>query len=379
MPRQIAILGRHIENGLGGLALLAMGLLPVLELGLRALTGGGLPGSVGYVQNLTLWVGFLGAIIASREGRHLNLSAGSLVVPGSLQPLAASLATIVSTMVGAGLFWASLGFVQSEMADPVRVGGWLPLWCVESVLPFSFLVITWRFIRHAGTTKQQILAALGIPLAAAVGWLLAPAAQVLLWPALIGLIIAAVLGAPIFVVLGGAALALFFADGVPVAAIPVETYRIVVSPSIPMIPLFTLTGFLLAEGGASRRLVRLFDALFGWLPGGLVIATTLVCAFFCHLYRCIGRGDPGARRAAVTHSLEGWVAGTVFARLGDGHRLNWLTLPTEPGHHPLWRRRARADPGSVHGGAGARRNHGRGGMPVRRVQIAQERRKTASL
>jgi tripartite ATP-independent transporter DctM subunit len=41
-----------------------------------------------------------------------------------------------------------------------------------------------------------------------------------------------------------------------------------------------LTGYLLAEGGASRRLVRLFRALFGWMPGGLAIATTLVCAFF---------------------------------------------------------------------------------------------------
>jgi tripartite ATP-independent transporter DctM subunit len=73
---------------------------------------------------------------------------------------------------------------------------------------------------------------------------------------------------------------LLFADGIPIAAIPVETYRIVVSPSIPAIPLFTLTGYLLAEGGSSARLVRLFRALFAWMPGGLVVATTLVCAFF---------------------------------------------------------------------------------------------------
>jgi tripartite ATP-independent transporter DctM subunit len=60
----------------------------------------------------------------------------------------------------------------------------------------------------------------------------------------------------------------------------VETYRIIVSPGIPTIPLFTLTGNLLAEGKASQRLVRLFRALFGWMPGGLAIAATLVCAFF---------------------------------------------------------------------------------------------------
>ena len=54
MPPNIAIFGRRVENGICGLALLAMGLLPVLELGLRAIFGSGLPGSVGYVQNLTL-------------------------------------------------------------------------------------------------------------------------------------------------------------------------------------------------------------------------------------------------------------------------------------------------------------------------------------
>ena len=88
------------------------------------------------------------------------------------------------------------------------------------------------------------------------------------------------MGAPIFVVLGGATLMLFLATEVPAAAVTVETYRIVVSPSIPAIPLFTLTGCLLAAGSASERLVRLFRALVGWMPGGLAIATTLVCAFF---------------------------------------------------------------------------------------------------
>ncbi len=279
MPRLLT-LARRAEDTATGLALVTMALLPVLELSLRGLFGRSLPGSLGYVQNLTLWVGFLGAIIASREGRHLNLSTGLLTLPPRAQRLADAATGAVSAAVGTGLFWASLRFVESELADPVRLGGWLPLWCVELVLPFSFLVITARFVIQAGGPWQRAVAALGIPAAAAIGFLSMPLAGGLVWPALIGLAVAAVLGAPIFVALGGAALVLFFADGVPVAAIPVEIYRIVVSPTIQTIPLFTLTGFLLSEGGAGRRLVRLFHAFFGWMPGGLVIATTLVAAFF---------------------------------------------------------------------------------------------------
>ena len=43
---------------------------------------------------------------------------------------------------------------------------------------------------------------------------------------------------------------------------------------------FYLGGYILAEGGASRRLVRVFSALVGWLPGGLAVTTALAFAFF---------------------------------------------------------------------------------------------------
>jgi tripartite ATP-independent transporter DctM subunit len=270
---------RRAEDGLTVVALLLMGILPVLELILRTLFRTGIPGTSGYVQNLTLWVGFLGAMIASREGRHLNLSTDE-VMPGRLQTIAMTLAAAVSTAVASGLSWASFQFVRAEMASPANIAGWLPIWVVEAILPISFAVITLRFVLQAGGGTARAIAFLGIPAAMFIGFLLEPYAPQLVWPAIAGLVGAAVIGAPIFVILGGAALLLFFAEGVPVAAIPVETYRIVVSPAIPTIPLFTLTGYLLAEGRASERLVRLFRALFGWIPGGLPIVTTLVCAFF---------------------------------------------------------------------------------------------------
>ncbi|MGC4082132.1 MAG: TRAP transporter large permease subunit [Vicinamibacterales bacterium] len=46
------------------------------------------------------------------------------------------------------------------------------------------------------------------------------------------------------------------------------------------IPLFTLTGFLLAEGKASERLLRVFRALFGWIPGGTAVVCAVLCSFF---------------------------------------------------------------------------------------------------
>jgi tripartite ATP-independent transporter DctM subunit len=253
---------RSIENALIGSALLAMALFPVLEILLRTFFATGIPGNSGYVQNLTLWIGFIGAAVASREGRHLSLSTGLFTLSGRLGKIMASLSAFVSTAVAAGLFWASFEFVRSELEAPTLIGGWLPLWLAEAVLPFAFTLITLRFITQAGGWRDRCIAFLGIPATAAIGLLLEPIAAQLVWPGIAALVLAALVGA------------------VPIAAIPVETYRIIVSPAIPTIPLFTLAGFLLAEGKANERLFRLFRALFGWMPGGLAIVATLVCGFF---------------------------------------------------------------------------------------------------
>jgi len=92
--------------------------------------------------------------------------------------------------------------------------------------------------------------------------------------------VAALLGAPRFVIIGGIAILLFTHAGGALEVIPNEAYSMLISPNIPAIPLFTLAGFILSESGAGKRLVRLFRAFFGWLPGGLAVAAVIVCAFF---------------------------------------------------------------------------------------------------
>src|SRR5205085_3907952 len=82
------------------------------------------------------------------------------------------------------------------------------------------------------------------------------------------------------VVLGGTALVLFTRESISAAAVIIGHYSLVVNPSLPAIPLFTLAGYLLAEGGASRRLVDVFEKVFGAIRGGPAIVTALACAFF---------------------------------------------------------------------------------------------------
>lgn len=94
------------------------------------------------------------------------------------------------------------------------------------------------------------------------------------------LILAATLGMPLFVALGMGGLLATAAQQLDSAILIVEMNRLATSPNLVAIPLFTLAGVTMAAGGAPQRLIRVFNAMFGWLPGGLAIVALTSCAFF---------------------------------------------------------------------------------------------------
>lgn len=91
-------------------------------------------------------------------------------------------------------------------------------------------------------------------------------------------VLLALLGTPLFVVISALALISFFGGGVDLTVVFIEMSRLAETPTLTAIPLFAFTGFLLAESGAAMRLVRVSEALLGWLPGGLAIMALSACA-----------------------------------------------------------------------------------------------------
>jgi len=94
------------------------------------------------------------------------------------------------------------------------------------------------------------------------------------------ILVLAALGMPLFAVVAAVALLGFHLAGYDLIVVTVEIYRLGDMPGLIAIPLFTLAGYLLGESGAPRRLVRLSNAMLGWLPGGLAIVAIVACAFF---------------------------------------------------------------------------------------------------
>ncbi len=284
---QVGSLGRRAlgvfhkaEDLAVSVALAAMMILPLAELALRDVLTGGIPGAIPFVQHLTLWVGLLGATLAAREGKLVALATTSFMPAGRLSRVAGAFSGLVGAMVCAILASGSLDLigVERDLGSEIALG--VPTWVAQLVLPFAFGVIALRLVWRAGEWPGRLVAMLGLM----AGLWLAPSYEVLDGtpggPWILLLVVAALAGAPIFVVLAGAAVLLYMTIFYSPSLVVLYAYERSISPTLPAIPLFTLTGFILAQGKATERLLRVFRALVGWLAGGTAVVCVVVCAFF---------------------------------------------------------------------------------------------------
>lgn len=138
--------------------------------------------------------------------------------------------------------------------------------------------------------------------------------------AIVLLIVVALLGAPLFAVIIAAAALGFHTQDTPLAALHIDLYRLADSVVLMALPLFTFAGFVLSEARTADRMLRLSQALLGWMPGGMAFVALCACAGFTAL-----TGGSG-----VTIVALGALLLPALARAGYGERFN-LGLTTSAG------------------------------------------------
>jgi C4-dicarboxylate transporter, DctM subunit len=259
--------------------LLGMALVPVTQTVMRKLFGADLPGSSVWVQHGTLWIGFLGALVATGRGKHLGLSTVELL-PERARLAARIFGAMVTTAVVALLAYAAFELVKADRLRQDMLVGGIPTWWSECVMPVVFALIALRTAwLSPGGWYGRAACVLAAGAAFALGLFEANPTP-LVWPVVFVVMVAFLFGAPVFAAMAGIAMVLFFGEGTPIAAVPTETFNLVSSATLPAIPLLTLAGYVLSEGGSAKRLVAAFQSVFGWMPGGLAIMVALVCAIF---------------------------------------------------------------------------------------------------
>lgn len=274
------------EDLLLALALAGILIVPLWEMVLRTFFESGLVGGNAMTQHFTLMVSMLGGAVAAREARLLTLSQGFANLPAPWGRICEIWRVGMAVGVSLLLAWASWRFLLFEKEGGKLIAYGVPVWVAQSVLVIGFGLVGLRLVRHIG--REWWLRGAAMAVAGVVIWyVLRHAVEPETWtPAILLLVavgISAVMGAPIFTLLGGAAVFLFWGSWNPLESVALSHYSLSTNPTIPALPLFTLAGYFLAEGGTSHRMVRLLKALTGDLRAGPAIVTVLACAFFTSL------------------------------------------------------------------------------------------------
>jgi len=279
----------------GSLSLLA--LIPIIELILHQfnLT---IHDSRAIITHLFLVSGFFTAMFTARYGDHISITAVQFIRSEKVKRILFIAVTLVSVFLLTILAWNCISFIKFGLMG--KSVGYVPDRIIAVVMPLGYTVIAVRFcLKLKG--KERLFAylamlvgtAIALPAVAKIIWGFDPPDPFYSWvnslydiaylirvPAIIFLILAAFLGMPLFSAMGGIAMVILQAAGREPDAAPIQIYSALTEMDIIAIPLFTLTGFFLSESKAGERLVRTFRAFFGWLPGGMIIATIIICAFF---------------------------------------------------------------------------------------------------
>lgn len=299
----VRTLFRRVEDGVAVVCFVLLAALPAVEIALRSLFRLGVQGYSNYVVHLVLALAFVGGMITSREKQHLAMSAGLALSRGDLRAGLQTVVSFISVSVCTALAWSSLALLLIGF-DARTVVGFVPIQIFVAAMPVGFAVMAVRFFTRApaghGRRAGLVLAFVAgtfFSLSSAYNLffsfdLTPPAfldAMMNGWytyswyatvPLAVVLILSSAVGVPIFVVLAGVAMMFFSRSGGSLEVIPLEGYTMLTASSIPAIPLFTLAGFILSESKAGDRMVALFRAFFGWMPGGMAVAAVLVSTFF---------------------------------------------------------------------------------------------------
>jgi TRAP-type C4-dicarboxylate transport system permease small subunit len=135
----------RVEDSLLIGLLLLMIVMSVLQIILRNFFGGGIVWSEVLVRVLVLWVGLIGAMVASRHGNHINIDIMDRYLSKRAKIVAKCVIELFTAIVCLVVAYYSLLFVQMEFVDGSESFAKVPAWLCESIIPFAFMVISLRY------------------------------------------------------------------------------------------------------------------------------------------------------------------------------------------------------------------------------------------
>lgn len=147
----------RLEDAVLALLLGALVVLASLQIALRSLLDTGLPWIDPTLRVLVLWLGLLGAVAASRDGRHITIDALSRLLPERGRAALAAGTGLFTATVSAIVAWHGGRFVASEFEYASAAFAGIPAWTLETIIPFAFGAIALRYAKLSVLEARRAL------------------------------------------------------------------------------------------------------------------------------------------------------------------------------------------------------------------------------
>jgi TRAP-type C4-dicarboxylate transport system permease small subunit len=97
------------------------------------------------VRSLVLWIGFIGAAIATKEGKHIRIDLASRWTRPMGKRIAEVITHAFSFLICCSMTLAAIKFIKNEiqMKNVLFLG--IPSWISEMILPIAFGLMAFRF------------------------------------------------------------------------------------------------------------------------------------------------------------------------------------------------------------------------------------------
>ena len=155
-PNRIISWLQKIEDGLLISLLLVMIFMAALQIILRNVFSSGIFWGDGFVRVLVLWIGLLGAMIASRDNHHISIDLISRYLPKTSKRFTRLMTACFTTIICGIMFVYSFLFVLEEKEGGMTAFADVPAWICESIMPIAFGVITIRYFLISGQTLVHL-------------------------------------------------------------------------------------------------------------------------------------------------------------------------------------------------------------------------------
>jgi TRAP-type C4-dicarboxylate transport system permease small subunit len=136
----------RLETVLITILLTLMILMAFFQIVLRNFFATGIDWGDSLIRYLVVWVAFIGAAVATREGKHITIDLLSRWLTGSGRTGVQALTCFISAGICSLLTIAAVRFIWFEAQMGGRTFLNLPVWVPELIMPITFGLMALRFL-----------------------------------------------------------------------------------------------------------------------------------------------------------------------------------------------------------------------------------------